>query len=39
MDDVMKDNQAMKTVNWKRYGQDRSKWKPIVQQVKTYVEL
>jgi hypothetical protein len=27
MDNVMKDIQAMKIVNWKRCAQDRNKWK------------
>jgi hypothetical protein len=39
MDNVMKDIQAMKIVNWKRWAQDRNKWKPIVEQSKTHIEL
>jgi hypothetical protein len=39
MDNVMKDIQAMKIVNWERCAQDRSKWKSIAEQAKTRVEL
>jgi hypothetical protein len=39
MDNVMKDIQAMKIVNWKRCAQDRNKWKAIVEQAKTRTEL
>jgi hypothetical protein len=39
MDNVMKDIQAMKIVNWKRCAQDRNKWKTIVEQAKTRIEL
>jgi hypothetical protein len=36
---VMKDIQAMKTANWRRCAQDRNKWKSIVEQAKTHIEL
>jgi hypothetical protein len=39
MDNVMKDIQAVKIVNWKRCAQARNKWKSIVEQAKTCVEL
>jgi hypothetical protein len=39
IDNVMQDFQAMKIVNWKRCAQDRNKWKPIVEQAKTHIEL
>jgi hypothetical protein len=39
MDNVMKDIQAMKIVNWKKCEQDRNKWKRIVEQAKTHIEL
>jgi hypothetical protein len=32
MDNIMKEIQAMKTVNWKWCAQDRNKWKSIVEQ-------
>jgi hypothetical protein len=37
MDNVMKDIQTVKTGNWKRCAQDRSKWKSTVEQAKTHV--
>jgi hypothetical protein len=36
MDNVTKNIQAMKTVNWKRCVQDRNKWKSIVEQLETH---
>jgi hypothetical protein len=39
MENVMKGIQAMRIVNWKRCAQDRSKWKSIVEQAKTRLEL
>jgi hypothetical protein len=39
MDNVMKDIQAVKIVNWKRCAQDRNRWKSIVGQAKTRIEL
>jgi hypothetical protein len=39
MDNVMKDFQTMKIVNWKRCAQGRNKWKSIVEQVKIRIEL
>jgi hypothetical protein len=39
MDNVMKDIQAMKIVNWKRCAQDRNKWKAVVVQAKIQIEL
>jgi hypothetical protein len=37
MDNVMKDIQPIKIVNWKRCAQDRNKWKSIVEQAKIQV--
>jgi hypothetical protein len=37
MDNVMEDIQAMKIVNWKRC--ERNKWKSIVEQTETHIEL
>jgi hypothetical protein len=31
--------QAMETVNWKRYAQDRNRWKSIAEQAETQIEL
>jgi hypothetical protein len=39
MDNVMKDIQAMKIVNWKRCAQGRNKWKSIVEQAKTHIRV
>jgi hypothetical protein len=39
MYDVMKDIQAVKIVKRKRCAQDRDKWKSIVDQAKTRIEL
>jgi hypothetical protein len=39
MDNVMKDIQAMKIVNWKRCAEDKNKWKSIEEQVTTHLEL
>jgi hypothetical protein len=39
MDNVVKDIQAMKIINWKRCAQGRNKWKSVVEQVKTHIEL
>jgi hypothetical protein len=39
MDNVMKDIQAMKIVNWKRCAQDGNKWKSIVEQINNHIEL
>jgi hypothetical protein len=39
MDNVMKDIQEMKIVNWKRCAQDRNRWKSTVEQDKTHIEL
>jgi hypothetical protein len=39
MDNVMKDIQARKIVNWKSCAQDTNKWKSIVEKAKTHVEL
>jgi hypothetical protein len=39
MDTVMKGIQAMKIVKWKRCARDRNRWKSIVQQVRTHIEL
>jgi hypothetical protein len=39
MDNVMKDIQTVKNVNWKRFAQDENKWKSIVEQAKTHIEL
>jgi hypothetical protein len=36
---VKKDIQAIKNVNWKRCAQDRNKWKAVVEQAETHVEL
>jgi hypothetical protein len=33
MDNVLKDIQAVKIVNWKRCAQDRNRWKSIVEHV------
>jgi hypothetical protein len=35
----MKDIQAVKIIIWERCAQDRSKWKSIVEQAKTHIEL
>jgi hypothetical protein len=35
----MKDIQAMKIVNWRRYAQNINKWNSIVEQAKTHMEL
>jgi hypothetical protein len=37
MDNVMKDIQTMKTVNWRRCAQDRNKWKSIVERPELIV--
>jgi hypothetical protein len=37
VDNVMKDIQAMKIVNWKRCAHDRNKWKSIFEQAKTRI--
>jgi hypothetical protein len=37
MDNVLKDIQSMKNVNWKRCVQDRNKWKSILEQAKTHI--
>jgi hypothetical protein len=39
MDNVMKDIQAMKIVNWKRCTRDRNKWKATVEQARIHIEL
>jgi hypothetical protein len=39
MGNIMKDIQAMKIVNWKRFAQDRNKWKSVVKQARTHIEL
>jgi hypothetical protein len=36
MDNVMKDIQEMKSVNWEKCAQDRNKWKSIVVQAKIH---
>jgi hypothetical protein len=38
MDNVMKDIQAVKIVNWKRCAQDRNRWKSIVEYAKTHIQ-
>jgi hypothetical protein len=37
MDNVMKDIQTMKIVNWKTCAQDRNKWKSTVEQAKAHI--
>jgi hypothetical protein len=39
MDNVMKDIQAVRIVNWKSGAQGRNKWESIVEQAKTHIEL
>jgi hypothetical protein len=39
MDNVMKDMQTMKIVNWKRCALHRDKWKSIAEQAKAHIEL
>jgi hypothetical protein len=38
-EDVRDDLKAMKVQNWKKLAQDRNKWKGIIEQDKTLVEL
>jgi hypothetical protein len=38
-EDVKNDLKAMKVQNWKKLAQDRNKWKGIIKQAKTHVEL
>jgi hypothetical protein len=38
-EDVRNDLKAMKVQNWKKLSQDRNKWKGIIEQAKTHVEL
>jgi hypothetical protein len=38
-EDVRSDLKAMKVQNWKKLAQDRNKWKGILEQAKTHVEL
>jgi hypothetical protein len=39
MDNVMEDIQGMNIVKWKRCAQDRNRWKSIVEQAKTHIEM
>jgi hypothetical protein len=38
-EDVRNDLKAMKVENWKKLAQDRNKWKGIIEQAKTHIEL
>jgi hypothetical protein len=38
-EDVRNNLQVMKVQNWKKLAQDRNKWKRIIEQAKTHVEL
>jgi hypothetical protein len=38
-DDVRKDQKIMRVCNWKDCVKDRNKWKSVVEQVKTLMEL
>jgi hypothetical protein len=38
-EDARNDLKAMKVQNWKELAQDRNKWKGIIEQTKTHVEL
>jgi hypothetical protein len=38
-EDIRNDLKAMKVQNWKKLAQDRNKWKGIIEQAKTHVEL
>jgi hypothetical protein len=39
MGNVMKGIHAMRFDNWKRYAQDRNKWKSVVELAKTYKDF
>jgi hypothetical protein len=38
-ENVRNDLKVMKVQNWKKLAQDRNKWKGIIEQAKTHVEL
>jgi hypothetical protein len=38
-DNVMKEIQTMKIINWEKCTRDRNKWKSIVEQAETHIEL
>jgi hypothetical protein len=38
-EDVRGDLKVMKVLNWKKLAQDRNRWKGIIEQAKTHVEL
>jgi hypothetical protein len=38
-EDVRNDLKAMKFQNWKKFAHDRNKWKGVIEQAKTHVEL
>jgi hypothetical protein len=38
-EDIRNDLKAMKVQNWKKLTQDRNKWKGIIEQAETHVEL
>jgi hypothetical protein len=38
-EDVRNDLKAMKVQNWKKLAQDRNKWKGIIEQAKSHIEL